>query len=230
VQGLDIGGGAVESMTVETADGTEEHDVDGVVVAAMPTVLESLTGYPCDIDFQGTVCSVISMDESLTDTYWLNVADEAPFGALIRHTNFVPEERYGGENLLYAVSYVQSMDDPLWQADDDGVEETWLSGIEDLFPGFDREAVNWIETARNPGRHPSTRWATSTWSSLYDLSDEGGRWRLLRRDGLRSAVPRTQPQRRRRGGLRSCGSDRWEGDGRDAGRRTLTRGRCCRLR
>jgi len=172
VQGLDIGGGAVESMTVETADGTEEHDVDGVVVAAMPTVLESLTGYPCDIDFQGTVCSVISMDESLTDTYWLNVADEAPFGALIEHTNFVPEERYGGENLLYAVSYVQSMDDPLWQADDDGVEETWLSGIEDLFPGFDREAVNWIETARNPRTAPIYEMGYLDMVVPYDLSDE----------------------------------------------------------
>ncbi|WP_226023147.1 NAD(P)/FAD-dependent oxidoreductase [Halomicrobium salinisoli] len=190
VQDLDVSGGAVSSMTVETAAGTETHDVDGVVVATMPHVLEALTGYACDIDFQGTVCSVISMDEPLTDTYWLNVADEAPFGALIEHTNFVPPERYGGressdsrahqnsessedgEHLLYAVSYVQDTDDPLWQQDDDGVEETWLEGIEDLFPGFDRESVNWIETARNPRTAPVYERGYLDMVVPYDLSEE----------------------------------------------------------
>ena len=150
--GIDASG--VESLTVETSDGTQTQDVEAVVVATMPDVLEHLTGYECAIDFQGTVCSVVSMDESLTDTYWLNIADESPFGALIEHTNYVPPERYGGEHLLYAVKYVQDLDDPLWGMDDDSVAETWLSGIEDLFPDFDREAVNWVETARNPKTAP----------------------------------------------------------------------------
>ena len=49
----------VESLTVQRNPGgegrTETHDVDDVVVATMPDVLESLTGYECDIDFQGSV-------------------------------------------------------------------------------------------------------------------------------------------------------------------------------
>jgi len=143
--------GAVDTLTV---DGGATHDVEAVVVAAMPTVLEDLTGYECDIDFQGTVCSVVSMEESLTDTYWLNVADEAPFGALIEHTNFVPPARYGGEHLLYAVSYIQDPSEALWRMDDEAVEETWLEGIETLFPAFDRRGVNWIRTARNPRTAP----------------------------------------------------------------------------
>ena len=146
--------GGLESVTVETADGPTAHAVDDVVVATMPDVLEVLTGYHCDIDFQGTVCSVISIEEALTDTYWLNIADEAPFGALIEHTNYVPPERYGGEHLLYAVKYVQGPEEDLWQTDDDEVEETWLSGIEDLFPDFDRASVNWIQTSRNPKTAP----------------------------------------------------------------------------
>jgi protoporphyrinogen oxidase len=146
--------GGVASLTAEVDGSTETHDVDAVVVAAMPNVLESLTGYECGIDFQGTVCSVVSMDEPLTDTYWLNIADDAPFGALIEHTNFVPPARYGGEHLLYVPKYIQSAEDPVWQAGDDEVEEVWLSGIEDLFPGFDRDSVNWISTARNPRTAP----------------------------------------------------------------------------
>ncbi|WP_302081456.1 NAD(P)/FAD-dependent oxidoreductase [Salinibaculum rarum] len=171
VTDLGTADGAVESLTVDTADGQTTHDVEAAVVATMPNVLEDLTGYTCDIDFQGTVCSVISMDESLTDTYWLNIAEEVPFGALIEHTNFVSPDRYGGEHLLYAVSYIQSPDEKLWQLDDDGVEEAWLSGIESLFPDFSRASVNWIETARNPRTAPIYERGYLDMVIPYDLSD-----------------------------------------------------------
>ncbi|SDF07009.1 NAD(P)/FAD-dependent oxidoreductase [Halorientalis regularis] len=154
VTDLGTGEGRVESLSVTTDEGTGTHDVDGVVVAAMPDVLEALTGYPCEIDFQGTVCSVWSMEESLTDTYWLNLADDAPFGVFIEHTNFVPAERYGGEHLYYTASYVQDLDDDLWGLDDGAVERLWQDGIADLFPQFDPDSVNWVETARNPRTAP----------------------------------------------------------------------------
>lgn len=168
---IDTVGGTVNSLTTATGGDTETHPVDGVVVAAMPNVLEDLTGYSCGIDFQGTVCSVLSLSESVMDTYWLNIADDAPFGALIEHTNFVPPERYGGEHLLYAVSYVQDPDERIWQLDDEGVEETWLSGIEDLFPDFDRKSVNWIETARNPRTAPVYERGYLDMVIPYDLGD-----------------------------------------------------------
>jgi len=162
----------VESLTVETPDGTTEYDVDGVVVAAMPTVLEALTGYECDVEFQGSVCAMVGMSEPLMDTYWLNVADEAPFGALIEHTNFVPAERYGGEHLLYVASYVQDTEEELWQLDDDAVEELWLDGIRDLYPEFDRSAVEWVEVARNPRTAPIYSRGYLDRVVPYDLADE----------------------------------------------------------
>jgi protoporphyrinogen oxidase len=112
------------------------------------------------------------MSESLTDTYWLNIAEEVPFGALIEHTNFVPADRYGGEHLLYAVSYIQSPEEELWQLDDAGVEEAWLSGIESLFPDFSRDDVNWIETARNPRTAPIYERGYLDMVIPYDLGDE----------------------------------------------------------
>ena len=168
--------GPVESLTVATEDGagertTRTHDVDGVVVATMPDVLESLTGYECDIDFQGSVCAVVSMDERLMDTYWLNIADDAPFGALIEHTNFVPPERYGGEHLLYVASYVQDPGEELWRLDDEGVEDLWLDGVADLFPQFDREAVNWVKIARNPRTAPVYERGYLDMVVPYDLGD-----------------------------------------------------------
>ncbi|AHG04581.1 protoporphyrinogen oxidase [Halobacterium sp. DL1] len=164
----------VESVTVQRdGDAPKRVDADAVVVAAMPNVLESLTGYECDITFQGTVCSLVSMDRQLTDTYWLNIADEAPFGALIEHTNFIPPERYGGEHLLYVPKYVQSQEDEVWQMDDDEVREHWLSGIEDLFPEFDRSHVNWVETFRNPRTAPVYERGYLDMVIPYDLAADG---------------------------------------------------------
>jgi len=151
---------------------TRTSDVDAVVVATMPNVLEELTGYECAVEFQGTVCSVIAMEESLTDTYWLNVKDDAPFGALIEHTNFVPPGRYGRQHLLYAVKYVQGPEDPLWGQSDTEVEETWLAGIEELFPEFDRSVVDWIQTARHPRTAPVYEMGYLDTVIPYDLADD----------------------------------------------------------
>ncbi|MDF9746756.1 NAD(P)/FAD-dependent oxidoreductase [Natrinema salsiterrestre] len=164
--------GAVESLTVRRSDETETHDVETVVVATMPNVLESLTNYECEIDFQGTVCAVVSIPEQLTDTYWLNIVDDARFGVLIEHTNFVPTDRYGGEHLLYLASYVQDPTEPLWQMSDDEVRSYWFEGIRDLFPSFDPDAVNWISVARNPRTAPIYEQGYLDMVVPYDLSDE----------------------------------------------------------
>jgi len=164
------GGATTDGQSPETT--TTTHDVDGVVVATMPNVLEALTGYECEIEFQGTICSVVSMDESLTDTYWLNIADDVPFGALIEHTNFVSPERYGGEHLLYVARYVQDLDSDIWNMDDEAVEQLWLDGIEDLFPQFDRDSVSWIQTARNPRTAPIYERGYLDMVVPYDLGSE----------------------------------------------------------
>jgi protoporphyrinogen oxidase len=174
VDGGEHSNAAVETLTVETADGRETVDVDSVVVAAMPNVLEDLTGYECDVDFQGAVCAVVTMTESLMDeTYWLNVAHDAPFGALIEHTNFVSPERYGGEHLLYVASYVQSREEWLWQASDDEVESRWLEHVADMFPdGFDHEQVADVRIARNPRAAPVYERGYLDMVVPYDLADE----------------------------------------------------------
>lgn len=87
---LGIGDGTVESLIADV-DGSEKvHEVDAVVVMAMPNALEALTGYPCAIYFQGTVWAVVSIPKRLIVTYWLTFVDDAPFGVLIEHMNFIP--------------------------------------------------------------------------------------------------------------------------------------------
>ena len=165
-------GESVDSLTVETADGTATHEVNDVVVAAMPNVLEDLTGHECDIEFQGAVCGLATMSESLMDTYWLNVAHDAPFGSLIEHTNFVPRERYGGDHLLYVASYVQGPHEDLWQMDDDEVADVWFDEIARMFPDFDRAAVEEFRVARNPRAGPIYERGYLDLVVPYDLGDD----------------------------------------------------------
>ena len=172
VTDLHTADGAVEALTVGTDRGRERRPTDGVVVATMPNVLESLTGYVCDVEFQAALCGVVTMDEPLTDTYWLNVAHDAPFGALVEHTNFVPAERYGGDHLLYVAAYVQDAEDPLWRADDDAVRERWLDEIGGMFPGFDRSAVRSVEIARAPRAAPIYERGYLEKVIPYDLGEE----------------------------------------------------------
>jgi protoporphyrinogen oxidase len=166
--------GAVESITVDTESGVETHPTDGVVVATMPNVLESLTGYACDIDFQGAVCAVVTMDEPLTETYWLNVAHDAPFGALIEHTNFVPPARYGGDHLCYVASYVQDPSEAVWRMDDTALRETWLGHLGEMFPAFDPANVSEFRVARNPRAAPVYERGYLDMVVPYDLGDAVG--------------------------------------------------------
>jgi protoporphyrinogen oxidase len=190
VEEITIDDGAVRSMSVaveaespdaagseqaEAADGgasVETHDVEGAVVAAMPNVLEALCGYECEIDFQGAVCALVTMEEPLTDTYWLNVAHDAPFGALIEHTNYIPPENYGGDNLLYVASYIQDYEEDLWQMDEDEVEDLWLGHVEEMFPDWDRSQVKQFRLAKNPRAAPIYERGYLDTVIPYDLGDD----------------------------------------------------------
>jgi protoporphyrinogen oxidase len=190
VEEITIDDGAVRSMSVaveaespdaagseqaEAADGgasVETHDVKGAVVAAMPNVLEALCGYECEIDFQGAVCALVTMEEPLTDTYWLNVAHDAPFGALIEHTNYIPPENYGGDNLLYVASYIQDYEEDLWQMDEDEVEDLWLGHVEEMFPDWDRSQVKQFRLAKNPRAAPIYERGYLDTVIPYDLGDD----------------------------------------------------------
>ena len=169
---LTIEDGAVSRLRAKGDGGGAIQPVDDIVIATMPNVLEDLTGHSCAIDFQGTVCAVVSLPEQLTDTYWCNFVDKAPFGVLIEHTNFIPAERYGGEHLLYLASYVQEYDEDLWEMDDEQVEDYWLSGVAELFPEYDRGDENWMKIARNPRTAPIYERGYLEKVIPYDLSSE----------------------------------------------------------
>ncbi|MBT8507010.1 amine oxidase [Methanomicrobiaceae archaeon CYW5] len=90
-------------------DGTWEVNgapYDAVISTIRPSVLEGLGGPALpDIPYQGAACLTMGLPRDVTKgIYWVNMKDEAPYGAVIGHTNFIPEERYGS-HIVYLASY-----------------------------------------------------------------------------------------------------------------------------
>jgi len=130
---------------------------DAVISTAEPAVLDALTkGKLGDlhttlksIRYQGTACALIGLDRSLMKdgNYWLNIKADVPFGAVIEHTNFMPFEDYG-ENLVYVTSYFQDEKSPLWMQKEEEVIDSYLKGLERMFPEFSRKDVRWTRLYR----------------------------------------------------------------------------------
>lgn len=58
-----------------------------------------------ELPYQGAACLTLAIRREVTDgIYWINMYDDAPYGAVIGHTCLVPVEWYG-EHLVYLASY-----------------------------------------------------------------------------------------------------------------------------
>jgi protoporphyrinogen oxidase len=130
---------------------------DAVISTVEPKVLDKLTkGKLGDlhdtlkkINYQGTACALVGLNKPLMKdgNYWLNIKADVPFGAVIEHTNFMPLEDYG-EHLVYITSYFQNEKDRLWVEKEEEVLDSYLKGLEKMFPDFSRKNVRWTKLFR----------------------------------------------------------------------------------
>ncbi|MDX1578458.1 MAG: FAD-dependent oxidoreductase, partial [Gemmatimonadota bacterium] len=85
------------------------------------------------IEYMGAICVVLSLTESLSPVYWLNVADPGfSFGGVIEQTRLVPPSEYGGRHVVYLSRYVEA-DNKLWQMGDDALWERQRSELARMF-------------------------------------------------------------------------------------------------
>lgn len=130
---------------------------DAVISTVEPKVLDAITGGKLgtlhdsliNIRYQGTACALIGLDRQLMKdgNYWLNIKADVPFGAVIEHTNYLPFEDYG-EHLVYVTSYFQDEKSALWTQKEESIIDSYLRGLEKMFPGFSREEVHWTKLYR----------------------------------------------------------------------------------
>lgn len=86
-------------------------DVNGTFFDALiSTIPPQELGRLCNlampvIPYQGAACMTLGLEKDVCrGVYWLNMKDEAPYGAVVTHTNFIPQEQYG-EHIVYLASY-----------------------------------------------------------------------------------------------------------------------------
>jgi len=131
------------------AGGHPELECDAVVSTVSPHALSGMVPDVPDIPYQGTACALFGMEKVLMkDIYWLNIKSDVPFGAVIAHTNFLPVTDYG-VHLVYVTAYLEDAHDPRWQSSEQELIDSYLDGLEKLFPEFRRDGVRWWRLARN---------------------------------------------------------------------------------
>lgn len=116
-----------------------------VLLRLAPELPESYTGLLQGNRYQAIQCMVLVLKRSLSHIYWLNITDRSvPFVALIEHTNLIEPEQYGGRHVVYLSHYI-SKDNPLYQANEDQVWETYRPHLQKINPAFQPE---WVEEWR----------------------------------------------------------------------------------
>ncbi|KXK00896.1 MAG: amine oxidase [Acidobacteria bacterium OLB17] len=93
-----------------------------------------------NIRYQGIVCASVLMRSSLSKFYVTNITDDAPFTGVIEMTALVSKHEFGGNSLVYLPKYVDP-DDKLFDASDDEIRESFLAGLERMYPRFRRRDV-----------------------------------------------------------------------------------------
>jgi protoporphyrinogen oxidase len=130
--------------------GSEFIPADQVLsTAPLPIFLNQVPGLPkpfveeaSKIRFLGNVCLVLRMKHSLSDTYWLNVADPTfPFVGIIEHTNFDSPANFGGEHIAYLSKYLPTTE-ALYKMTDEEVFAYSLPFIKRMFPKFTEERLH----------------------------------------------------------------------------------------
>lgn len=104
--------------------------------------------------YQGAVCALLRLDQPLTDTYWMNIADERlPFTGIIEHTNFIGPEHYDDNHYVYVSKYVD-WDHPYVSMSDEELLDEYVPLLQIVNPRFQRSWIqqHWIfkERAAQP--------------------------------------------------------------------------------
>lgn len=149
--GFTISDAAGEKTTVDRVIATIPSPV---LLRLFPDMPEPYRTQLTSAVYQGAVCALLRMDRPLSDTYWMNIADERlPFTGIIEHTNFIGPEHYDGNHYVYVSKYVD-WDHPYVAMSDEELLDEYVPKLQIVNPEFDRSWIqqHWIfkERAAQP--------------------------------------------------------------------------------
>ena len=127
-------------LRIETSTG--DLDVDGAVVTlaaplaaqVCPELTDRERARLTGVTYQGIVCASVVLGRPLGGYYLTYITDpDTPFTAVVEMTAFVDPAELQGNHLVYLPKYV-APDDPLLDADDATVRETFLPYLRRMYP------------------------------------------------------------------------------------------------
>jgi protoporphyrinogen oxidase len=134
---------------IVTTTGTETFDA--VISTSSPQMMAEMTPELPDsytsklraLKSMGAVVMVASLKHKIGDYYWYNLPKEAgfPYLAMVEHTNFIPAEHYGGDNLIYMGDYL-SPDHPYFDMSKEELADIFLPVLSRFNPDF---KLDWVK-------------------------------------------------------------------------------------
>jgi protoporphyrinogen oxidase len=95
------------------------------------------------LEYQGCVSVLLGVDKKLTDFYWTNLMEgKTDFGALVEHTNFIPETCYAKDHIIYLASYPPA-GSKIWKMNRSQIFSHYLGQLRKLLPGSDIKVKWW---------------------------------------------------------------------------------------
>ncbi len=120
----------------------------GKYLITIPSIyFDKVKGLPVDfggknIEYFGAVCTILELKKSLSNIYWMNVADDGfPFGGVIEHTNMIPKEEYNGSHIVYLSRYF-AMTEDLAKMNEDEIKALMVPPLKRINPEFNED---WIK-------------------------------------------------------------------------------------
>ena len=122
-------------------------DYDVVISTISPTQIQELGGPECEqVPYQCSICTTLALPRDvLQKIYWINMGDNAPFGAVIGHTNFAPYEWYN-EHIIYLAAYAPKPPGPEYK-------QKMIDAFCNLF-SVQQSEIHWHKLAIEPYAGP----------------------------------------------------------------------------
>jgi protoporphyrinogen oxidase len=102
-----------------------------------------------NVEYMGVICASMLLKKQLGGYYVTNITDPGiPLTGVIEMSAIVDTTELQGNHLVYLPKYVPSNDDQSFSESDAGIKEKFLSAIEKMYPGFNRNDVVAFQVAK----------------------------------------------------------------------------------
>ncbi len=138
----------VSGTTVQVGELKEQYE-QVLVTTPLPVFSKIVKNLPNEyvekisqIKFLGNTCLILKLNRSLSDSYWLNVAEPSfPFVGVIEHTNIDDKSKYDNSHIAYLSKYLPVSED-LFSMNEEQFFEYAFPHLKKIFPDFER---SWVE-------------------------------------------------------------------------------------